>query len=183
MDKSFKSLSVLILIAVILGLGYFGVYGQWGKLGDARAAFDISKKQNEELKQAREQLTTFLAEYERNKDKAALADRALPKGTPGIPYLLDLYSKVVVESGLNLTSLNITDSADDNTDAAPQSIQVLDLDFDVTGTYEAYKEFLLRVQRNLRISDIISMNVTGADGATDTGTLKFTLSLRTYYQK
>lgn len=185
MQKSSKSLVALLFIIVILAAAYFGAYGQWQKLGETRAAFDVSKETNEKLKKAQADASSFLAQYENSKDEAALANRALPMGKPQVPILLDNFARMVAESGLALTQINIVEEdASAELGKVPNSIKPVDIDAQMTGTYEAFRDLLLRAQRNLRIMDLLSFNIGETQQGGDSGqSFSYTLKFRTYYQQ
>lgn len=184
MNKSSKSIAVLILIILLLLIGYFGVYGQWTSLGEARSAYDVTKTENDRLKKAEADLNAFLSLYNQNQDEAEKANKVLPLGDSDLPNLLDMYSRISAESGLLLRTINFNDAAfDPQNPPPPQTIQSVNMNIELSGTYEAFKEFLLRVQRNLRLSDIVQINVGIDQESGDSGrTLLFTLIIRTYYQ-
>jgi Tfp pilus assembly protein PilO len=180
MSQSTKSAVTFLMVLVILAVGYFGVYSQWSKLGDARAAFDQSKQQNELLKKTESEFRAFLTTYEANKSKAEVAERALPTGDANIPVMLDNFTRMVAESGMVLSSISFASTGVEQTTApTPQSIQTFDVDINITGSYEAFKDFLLRTQRNMRLVDILTMNIGTVEGE---NRLNFTMKLRTYYQ-
>jgi Tfp pilus assembly protein PilO len=183
MGKSTNSIVAIGMGILIMAVAYFGAYSQWTKLGEARSAFDVSKESNAKLKQAEADASAFLAKYENNLQEADLANRALPVGDARIPWLLHNFSQMVAESGLTLKEMNIVDTGSPEVQPEPHSIQPVDMDVQMTGTYEAFNDYLLRVQRNLRIVDLISMTVGKSQEVANDRAMLFTLKFRTYFQK
>jgi Tfp pilus assembly protein PilO len=185
MQKSTKSLFTFILIIAIFALGYFGVYGMWTNLSDAKTNFEITQTENDKLKQAQQDLTTFINDFQKNKELASKADRTLPVGDPDLPYLLDIFAKISQETSMNLVQMNFQQrqKKDPSEQDPPNTIQYIDVNTELTGSYEAFKEFLLRVQGSLRLIDLLDVAVTAAEGEADPRLLNFSINFRTYYQK
>jgi Tfp pilus assembly protein PilO len=175
----------VLMAFVILAVGYYGVYGFWTKLSDARATFQVSKEKNEKLLQANAAVTAFLNQYNSNLTEAEKANRTLPFGDPDVPILLDYYSKMVTDSGLTLVQLGIEgrNQSEVAKQADHNSIQSVDVKLQASGSYEAFKDYLLRVRRSLRLTDVVSVNVSADEGGTDSRLLKYDLRIKTYYQK
>src|ERR1700752_2504094 len=100
MNKSFKSASSIILVITILAVGYFGVYGFWNSLSEARAAKAVSKAENDRLQKALADIQAFVSDYNGNLNQAVIAEKALPVGDPDVAELLDYYTKLVKDSGM-----------------------------------------------------------------------------------
>jgi Tfp pilus assembly protein PilO len=185
MQKSSKSLIILLMVIVILAVAYFGAYSQWQTLGQTRASFDVSKEANDKLKKAQADASSFLNQYENSKDEAQLANRALPMGKPQVPILLDNFSRMVAESGLAMTQINIVEQElSAEVSAAPNSVKPIDIDAQLSGTYEAFNDLLLRTQRNLRLMDLVSFTISESQQEGNSGqSFSYTLKFRTYYQQ
>ncbi|HYC79697.1 MAG TPA: type 4a pilus biogenesis protein PilO [Candidatus Binatia bacterium] len=183
MQKGSASIIVFLLVIVVLAAGYFGTYGQWTTLGQSQEALDVVKMENEQLLASKAEVTNFVRSMDAISSNAGLADRALPKGHPDIPTLFDYHSRTVVESGLALDLLNIRDERNPELVPPANSIQSLDIDVTVVGTYEAFNNYLLRLQRSLRISDVVSVRIGAETTVGGAQTLKFDLTIRTYYQQ
>jgi Tfp pilus assembly protein PilO len=181
MNQSLKSFITFAMVLAILAVAYFGVYDQWNKLSESKAAFDTSKATNEKIKKTETQFNAFLEKFESSNSKAEVANRALPLGTPDIPNILDNFSRMVTDSGMRLVNINFSSVVrGENASVSPQSIDSIDVDLEIKGTYEAYQEYLISVQRSLRIIDVLSMNMTSVEGQSE---LNFSVKLRTYYQQ
>lgn len=186
MPKNSKGAIALVTGLVILLVGYFGAYSQYTKLSEAKTAFNVSKAANEKLVRAESDAVAFMAKYDTNRSQTQIADKALPLGDADVAILLGNMSTILGESGMNVTQMNVLDEGEVAVDENPGSIQSVDVDVQVSGSYEAFNNLLLRLQNNMRIMDLISMTVTLDEESSGSGTgsaLKFTLRFRTYYQK
>jgi Tfp pilus assembly protein PilO len=62
----------------------------------------------------------------------------------------------------------------------PGGVGAIDINLEVTGSYQNFVGFLSKLQNSLRIIDAQSVSVASTEGKTD---LTFTVTLKTYYQK
>jgi Tfp pilus assembly protein PilO len=183
MNKLSHTTAMFIMFILILVIGYFGVYVQWNTLGQSRLTLNVTQAENDKLTKAKADVTAFLDNYQAGQGKVAMANKALPKGTADIPSILDSFSRMVGESGLNMTLFNINQGTP-SLEPKPNTIKTIDLDIGASGTYEAFKAYLDRLQRNLRIVDVVSISVDSESGAVSSSQiLKVSLKLRTYYQE
>jgi Tfp pilus assembly protein PilO len=186
MKKSLLSVIGLGLGLAALAVGYFYTYAQWQNLDSANAELAVVETENEKLKEAQAQVSAFLAQYNRSQTEAQKADRTLPMGKPGVPELLGNFDEMAKASGLVLETFNLIDvnNAPAEGTSAPNAIKPLDFQVELTGTYESFKDLLLRTQNNLRLMDLVSMSL---DNNTEVGgngnSLKFILRFRAYYQE
>lgn len=177
-----KSIITTILVVLVLGIGYFGTYGQWNKLSESNSQLEVSRQKNEELAKAKSDITNFVNRFESSTELATQASRALPVGDPDTAIILDNYAKLVEGSGLNLVLMNISES--DNTSvAADNTILPVEINMELFGSYASFENFLLKFQQNLRLSDIVSLTVDSTEEVQDGRSLKFGIRIRTYYQK
>jgi Tfp pilus assembly protein PilO len=182
--NSSKGATTILLVILILAAGYFGVYSFWNNLNSARANFDIVKTENDKLKKAQADMNAFIAKYNSNRAQAEMANRALPVGDPDVAILLDNFSKLTAESKISLLDFNVTEQGSSDESTVPNGVQPVEVTAQMVGNYESFKDFLLRMQRNLRLMDIMSVEINLDEGANDGGrTMRFTLRLRTYYQQ
>jgi hypothetical protein len=106
-------------------------------------------------------------------------DEALPR-TVGIPKLLETMAAISETTGVRLSSVSFTETkaAPDSSPAGAQGLSVSPIDISLTlsaNDYATMKTFLNRLERNLRIMDVQSINVSG--GGT---TFEYSIQLRTY---
>ena len=60
----------------------------------------------------------------------------------------------------------------------------MEIQFDVTGSYLDFKQFLIALEKNIRPIDIISINATSSGGVLDSESdmLRFSIKGNIYYQ-
>jgi hypothetical protein len=107
-------------------------------------------------------------------------DEALPR-TVGIPKLLVTMSVIADASGVNLSSISFTTPkstpSGQQENARGLSVSPVDISLTLSAkNYEATKNFLNRLEHNLRILDVQSINVSGGGEKS----FDFTIQLRTY---
>ncbi len=184
MQRPTKSLMVAVLLIGIFALGYFGVYGQWGKNGEAKAQRDLSQTDHDNLAKALSDMNGFIAKYDSNKEKASLITRALPVGDDDVPQILDGIADIATQTGMTIKQISVLpDTQAKDTPRPKNSIQSVDYEVQVRGTYEAYKAFTMRMENHLRLFDVLTVNIDSPDEEDIQDILNYTLTLRTYYQK
>lgn len=187
MNKSLLSIVGLGLGLAALVVGYLYTYAQYQELGVANTELAVVEEENAKLKEAQAQVAAFLAQYNRSQSEAQKADRALPMGKPQVPELLGNFDEMARASGLNLSQFNIQESTarvTEETAPQPNSIQPLDFQAELSGTFESFKDLLLRTQNNLRLMDLVGLSLDGNSEIDGNGTaLKFILRFRAYYQE
>jgi hypothetical protein len=186
MNKSFKSAASIILVVVILLVGYFGTYDYYGKMGVARDLKASSEAENARLEKALSDIQAFVNDYNGNLSQSRMAEKALPVGDPDTAELLDYYSRLVTDSGLALIDLSMMEgsSSEESAAQARDSIQSIDWEVEASGSFESLKDYLQRVKQGLRLTDVISVSTSMADAVAQDGRLmRYSLKLRTYYQK
>lgn len=186
MPKNTKSAIVLLLGIVILAVAYFGAYSQYTNWGAVKAEHAISKEKNDKLVAAQSAANAFLAKYESNRARAEVANKVLPLGDADVPYLLGNFDQIADESGLTVRQIAVIEQPKNADEAVvPNAIKAVDLNVVVVGSYESFNNLLLRMQRNLRLVDLISVNVDiGGDEEDNSNgsVLEYTLVFRAYYQ-
>jgi Tfp pilus assembly protein PilO len=170
-------LPVLLIIACIGG-GYFFSYDQWAKYSDAKEALSTAQTNLDAVKKAQSDVNGFLDEYRRSLDSQPKVDRALPPGTPNIPVVLAQIEKLALDSGMSVGSINAKENSSLKV-TEPNAVSYINFDLQVKGTYAAFKNLLLLLEQNLRITDVQSMTFEKEEA----NNMKFTIMVRMYYQK
>lgn len=175
---SLGSVLPIILIVACIGGGYFFSYGQWVSYSQSQDALKAAQAKLDAVKKAQGDIDGFLAKYRDSLDSQPMVDRALPPNDMKVPEVLALLEQLALNSGLGVDSINNkTDGSQKVKD--PNSVQTVDFDVQVNGTYEEFQNFLLLIEQNLRISDLQDVTFQ-KDENTNT---KFSLVIRMYYQK
>jgi Tfp pilus assembly protein PilO len=182
MNYHIKSIVSVILIVATIGLGYFLVWPKWQDYQNAKTALDSAKSEQDKLREAEKKLNAFLADFQSHSEDVSLLNTSLPLNKDEMYNILNNLSEITQGSGMTIGGLDIEDRPETDTlGAVKNSVQAVKVNFRVTGTYPAFKTFLLRVENNLRIMDVNSVRVQGSTVGEEN--LSFTISLTTYYQQ
>lgn len=180
MQKDIKTQSVVLSILIVASLivGYFITVPFWRKLSTARGELVRAQLDQKNFLAAQADLENFLQKFTTLSDKAEIAAKALPS-EPQAAVLLASIEQLANGSGLALASVNVIDSAQAAYEPAANSVIAYDVQISGSGSYFSFKDFLNRLERHLRITDLQSLNFK-VDEANNLG---FELQIRTYYQK
>lgn len=175
-----KSLVGLILVVVVILAGFFLVKPQWSTYKVARAQLATEQQKNLALLKAQKDLNTFLDDYNKHTDEAAKINLALPLTQVQMQDVLQSFDQMGKLSGVTLADFLPALSQDDTQVAgAANSIQPVDLEITVKGSFVSFSDFLKRIESSLRIIDVKTVTVQSTEEGENTYHLKFT----TYYQK
>lgn len=173
--KSFAS-AVLFLICVVLG--FFLVLPKWREFSDSQSLLTQANSEYNKLKEAESRLNNFLEEFEKLSEQAKVANSALPAADKKVPALLSSIEQMAKSSGLSLHSIVVGDKPD-QIKILDNAIDTVDLEVSMSGSYPAFRNFLLLLETDLRIVDLqkVSFQVENPNN------IKFQIALRSYYQK
>jgi hypothetical protein len=176
--KTSSSLLILLMISIFAVAGYLLIWPGYGRLTDVRAKIALQKQALEDASKTFRDINKLLENYadisagERKKIDAMLPDEIDEAGLFTLFETLAQRNRIIFlgvditekESADNFKNLGITEvQASLNLTAAPDS----------ENSYGDFKNFLVEVEANLRLMDIISINYTPE-------TATYTLNLKTY---
>ena len=173
-----KTISTAILGLACLLLAYFVVYPQWTTLSASRSKLAQAQAEQETLRQAETQVSNFLAEFNDLNDKKLIADDALPSKDIKLPAILGAIDELTKASGLAIGSVSVVEPQD-KVASAPNTVDTVNLEVNVSGSFPAFKNFLLRLENHLRISDIENITLQ----MQEEGSITYQVKLKTYYQR
>ncbi|HEV8601583.1 MAG TPA: type 4a pilus biogenesis protein PilO [Patescibacteria group bacterium] len=173
-----QSLTITILAVVCLLAGYLLTYQTYAKMSVTKTALTKATEEEKKLSLAYDELASFLDKYKAMSEKATVAGQALPLA-PDLAVLLGSIDEMAKISGVDLASISIIDSKEINDNPNPHSLAVAQFSVDASASYPAFKDFLLRLEKNLRLIDIqrITFKVDEANF------LQLQMTVKTYYQK
>lgn len=171
-------LILALLIVVVIVAGYFLIKSRIDNVAILRP--QVSEK--EQLVLSKEKELKDLAEIETlyNQAKRRIEDipHILPKGDQ-IPELLIQLDALAKESGLGMTSISITPGAEEE----GALYKTLNISVAVTGSYDNLKKYLDKVEKNMRIMDVTSIDFSATpvvpEGPVDV--FSYTINIKTYY--
>ena len=186
MPKSFITL-ILLLGAVIIGVFY--LRPQWQSFQDLRKSSEHLEELSREfdiLIQNRDSLVGLINTV--SKKDLERIDKALPKGSQAGEVLVIL-ENMVGRHGLTLPSIGLQSASEpaSETKALSQigvksadAIREFPVDLNIKGSYESFKNFLVEIEKNLRITDATSLSFGALSGADDK--INFNARIKMYYQ-
>lgn len=171
-------ISIFLLFLVVFG-GYFYWWPGYQHFQDLRAALAGKKGQLEQAEEYLLELKTLsnrLAEYE---DELAKVDSALPDD-PSIPALFNFIQKTSSENGLILKKIGLIKLSPEEISAKERIVKI-PFSVVVSGSYPAFKNFLLAVYKNARIIKVDSIDFSSSPilEGKETGLFVFNLTLET----
>jgi len=168
----------LFLIIACFVVGYFFTTPAWHKYSLTKRILAQTQSDSVGLAQALSTMKDFVAQFTTHQSDADKVSRALPSQVPDLTNLLGNLSSEAEASGLALSSFSIQADTDSKP-KLPNTIQTIKVDIAASGSYESFRDFLMRLEASLRITDIDRVTVK----ANDTSQPQYQMSIRTYYQK
>lgn len=163
--------------AILLGIAgflmfYFTLpsYDQTKQIGSAvkerKALFESRSK-------IMDNIVKLKTSYDANKSQIDKISIIIPS-QKRIPELVSSFENMAGSTGLALTTLNISDNSNTETD---KEVKTLTISAKLVGTYDSYRNFLATVETNQRLIDVGASKVFRNE---DTGTLLIELTSRVY---
>jgi len=178
-SRSSRTSVIIIVILLLAAVTYFFLIPQWGNLSSKQKEINDLRKQTENLKKTQKQLDDFVAKYKTLQEQVNTVNNTLPLEHADTPRLLANVEELSKLSGLRLTDIQIKEA---DADLPGQSTSVVEQEISIRliGSYPAFQDFVLRLENNLRLMDVLSANLrTDAENAN----LVYELRVKTYYLK
>lgn len=177
---TFKSIiySVGLLAVGILAAGYFFAAPQWSRYSLLKDQLATVKIDNQNLMNAQAALQNFLDSFNKYQAQGPGVNLALPRGGEDLANLTYNLGSLASLSSITLSNFSIDESTLPK-QPAKNSIQAAIVGLSASGTYPALRDFVLRLESNQRILDI--MRITLKSG--DNNLIQSQISLRIYYQR
>lgn len=156
----------LVLAAVLVGAGWFGVKPAAGGIFDLRGRIEAKKETTRLQEEAVGKLNSASQLLSSNQEAIARLEQALP-GNVQLPELIAVMDNLASQNGLALGELDIvlpreeTRARGEVTESAEAAVKTVKLNFKANGTYSAFKSWLKAVENNLLLLDVgrISFNI------------------------
>lgn len=183
---------IFITIILIFGsivLGAFYLRPQWQEFANLRIETEDLASVSSELDELIANRDTLIQTINSvSKDDLTRVNSALPQGVKSAEFLIMLEALAnrnrVTLKQIDISSASVNKSGQPRPGgaiAAPAkgTIQEFPISLSVSGSYEAFKEFLRDLESNLRLVDILEITFNSSGRA---GNLDFSLRGKTYYQ-
>jgi Tfp pilus assembly protein PilO len=187
--RTIVSLICLVAAGAIFMLytkpNYDGVQSQNAQI----AQYDQALEKATELQQLKQ---TLLSRYNTfNPSDIERLQKLLPDHVDNVRLILDLDS-LAGKHGMALQNVavsgaeakaNTAQTASGAIGASKQKYDSLTIKFTTQGTYDTFRSFLADIEKDLRIVDLVSLDLSNATGAGDNRIYTFDITLRTYWLK
>jgi hypothetical protein len=174
-----KILVAVGLIIVCLAGAYFFTLPNWNNYSVTKSVIAQKQMDQAELKASFDLADNFVKEYNSKLTDAQLANLALPAKDSDLSNLVFVLGDLARSSGLALSNFSMADLTPIAGTVPENGIQAQTITLDASGTYESFKDFILRLQNNIRIMDVDQISAK----VEDSGQVKYQMVLRVYYQK
>jgi Tfp pilus assembly protein PilO len=203
-----KELVTIIAAALCLIVIFFLLsVPAWDSFSAVKTEIDLKNQDLAETKDSLAKISELQEKYKNNQDEIEKLADILPK-QQDLASLLVQAENLAVANGLVMNSINFTEIKDTTPPSAmPEEplmknttgeeingqavlkqstrsdYKILQLNMDLKGSYDSFKKYLKEVEKNMRLMDIISLNLSGAGGGgTENLSSSFNVSARVYYQ-
>ena len=193
MPRAFITL-VLLLGAILIGVFY--LRPEWQRFQELRVSTERLQQLSSEFDELIKNRDAFVDLINTvSKTDLDNIDKALPKGSQAGEVLVTL-ENFVGRHGMSLQSIGLTGgsepvsktssspsigSASAVSVSAPASvIREFPVDLNIKGQYDSLKNFLLEIEKNLRVTDVASLSFGSLKDANER--VGFSLRVKMYYQ-
>lgn len=190
MDKDKKNLivSVGIILAIILVI-VFLIFPQISRVKNLSLKIKEIKTNLSQKNDLLNKIDEKIAEYNKLTQKIQKINLAFPSQKQKAELIVQLES-LTKETGLALKSINFNESKKGEEKGA---YRVLNISLSLSGTYQAFKNFLVSLEKNIRLMDVQSVSFSspekvvasgliGPIGSQIVNELEFSVNLNTYYK-
>lgn len=188
MDKKKLIISIIILTAIVL-IVIFLILPQWARIKGLKSEIDNLKAELSQKTELLEKINDMISKYNELVSKVQKLDLTIPKEQEK-PELIVQIESLAKENGLIVESLAFKEVNQKEGEAA--RYKILNISLGLSGTYQAFKNFLIALEQNIRIMDVQMINFSVPEKVVAPGLLpqpeklgnelKFNIELNTYYQ-
>src|SRR3989344_8466703 len=151
------------IAAACLVVGYFFTNKTFENYSKAQAVLVQSKTSNQQLKDALAMTDEFLANFQAKAKDAQLLNLALPAHSSDMSNFVTNLGSMAQQSGVALSGFQVTEASTKN--ASNNIIQPVVIRMSAEGSYPSVEDFVLRLERNLRIIDITQITLQADQNA------------------
>lgn len=161
---------IVLCLLIIFGVGYFVIPSYVAEVKDLNLEVAVTKQKIQLTEQKLQDLQYLKGQFEANKDLVNLLNLAIPDGVQ-LPETLVSLDALAKDSGLEITSIQpkAASSGGDKT-----------ISLSVTGSYDALKSFLVKMENNLRPMNASTISVNKSTTVSSGSFISASLSLQVY---
>ena len=185
-----------ILVIVVGVAAYIFLLPQYKDVRQQQGQLKQQEEESDSKSIVLQDLKNLASELEEKRAGLSQIDKAIPQ-SPEIPELLANIDYLVSQSGLLITSLQLSQAQTLSSAGSGQAVELfgrqemlrsstqnlgmMQIDLKVVGAYSTIKNFLLNIEQNQRLMDIQELIFEEPDG--ESGLQGFNLKILTYYQQ
>lgn len=181
-----RLITAILLLAVAAGIAVFALRPQWAAVGRDRAAIaelQLLERELTDLAAGRDALT---AEYNAIAESDLEKLRAVAPADRGTAAVLTDFEALTQRNALALDQVDFTggeksSAATGLAAAGAPSARLygtIPVTLSLRGTYDNFREFLLLLEKNLRLVDVDGLNLSSSRGQESAMTVKATIYYR-----
>ena len=175
-----KALVITLLVVACFAVAYFLTIPKWDAYKVAQNQLATLQNQNKVLTDSLATVQSFVDTFNQHQQDVTTLNLALPAKSTDSANFTNSLNQISQSSGIALGALQISEPvvSVDNP-PAPNSIQVEVIHFSGSGSYASFRDFLSRLENNLRLIDVNKISFK----ADDLGQVEFDVDGQTYFQK
>lgn len=173
MSSKDKNLLGAIVLSIAAFLLFYLTMPSYDKIREFKTAINEREGLIEFRSKAIDNIDKLKNDYNTHKEQIDKISIIIPS-QKRIPELVSAIENMAGSTGLALTTLNIADHSNTETD---KQVKTLTVNAKLTGTYNSYRNFLTSAETNQRLIDIELSKVTRDE---DTGSLLIEMTGRAY---
>ena len=184
----------IILLGAAVGLFFLftdSVYDEVKDLQIQEESFDEALANSKQLQAVRGELTKKFNSF--SPQDIQKLKKLLPNSADNIDLIIQI-QRIALQYGMPLFNIKFDGKEEKTSEftreseiVAARDYNTFNLEFSVTGTYEVFTSFLKALEKNLRITDIISASFasqeTGRRGVVPSDVYEYDLEIKTYWLK
>lgn len=189
MDKKRLIFSILILAAIVLVV-IFLILPQFSRIKNIKSEINNLKTELSKKTELSEKIDEMILKYNELVAKLQKINFVIPKGQEK-PELIVQIESLAKESGLIVESIVFKEVSQKESETA--GYKILNISLGLSGNYQAFKNFLVAVEQNIRLMDVQSIDFSSPEQMVIPGLLsrsetllsselKFNIQLNAYYQ-
>lgn len=174
-----KNLSPLLLIVIALALVYWFTYPTYQKLesikaeiAEAKIALTRAEAANATLTSKKQTYQSFIEGDPENVDKL---NKLLPDRIDNFRWIVEL-SRIAGQHGGKVSDVRVTDDLKETS-----AVGAINVAFVTEMPYQNFLDLLTDLQKNLKLTDVITADFQSADAVS--GKYKYTIVLKSYWLK
>jgi Tfp pilus assembly protein PilO len=173
-----KTIIIALCLLLSIFISWQFIWPAYNNFQAKQSVADVKQQEYNKLKDLVDKLNELTKDYKTKADSVDKLEQIAPPGK-NIPELLNQFESLSAQSGMILHSIDFAEGAGaqaqakqtvspdqaaaQQNEAASAPVNELGINIRVSGSYEAFKNFLTNIEKNLRLVDIqtLGFSVSG----------------------